>query len=377
MKNILFCVTCVVLLSACGNKTTAPSEKVETTETTETTATLTDEQIKKAGIETGKIVLKQIASTLKVAGKIEVSPRNMVSISVPMGGYLKSTNLLQGMQIKKGQILAVIEDKQFIQMQEDYLMATAKIGYAQAEYERQKELNQSKSSSDKVFQQAQTEYNSLTILVQTYAEKLRFAGIDPANVSAANILKSINIYSPISGYVSKINVNIGRYLNPSDVLFEIINPTDIHLTLTIFEKDINKLSIGQSLVAYTNINPTKKHACKVVLLGQSFTENRNTEINCRFINNDKTLLPGMYMNADIDIKNQQANVLPVDAIVSFENKNYVFVDKGNKQYEITEVSIGNNENGFIEITSPTDINTKNIVVKGAYSLLMKLKNTEE
>lgn len=167
------------------------------------------------------------------------------------------------------------------------------------------------------------------------------------------------------------------HVNPSDVLFEIINPADIHLALTIFEKDINKLAIGQSLMAYTNTNPTKKHPCKIILLGRNFAENRSTEVHCHFMDYDKTLLPGMYMNAEIELRSQQANALPSDAIVRFENKNYIFIDKGNKQYEMTEISVGNNENGFTEITSPTDLSTKNIVVKGAYALLMKMENSEE
>lgn len=85
----------------------------------------------------------------------------------------------------------------------------------------------------------------------------------------------------------------------------------------------------------------------------------------------------MYMNADIELQSQQSNALPSDAIISFESKNYIFIDKGNKQYEMTQVNTGNTENGFTEIASATDFANKNIVVKGAYSLLMKMKNTEE
>jgi membrane fusion protein, heavy metal efflux system len=375
MKNIFIVIIATIFLFSCKSKTEA-EEKTELP-TAENIVTLTDAQIKNAGIVTAKIEQKNISSTLKVNGKIDVPPQSLVSISVPMGGYLKSTDLLEGMHVNKGQVLGIVEDRQYIQLQEDYLMAKAKIGFAKAEYERQKELNQSKASSDKVYQQAQTEYNSLTVLIQSYAEKLKFAGINPSNVSANNITKSINIYSPINGYVTKVNVNIGKYVMPSDVLFEIVNPADIHLALTIFEKDINKLSIGQLLSAYTNTNPDKKYPCKIILLGKDFSENRTTEIHCHFINYDKTLLPGMYMNADIELQIQQANALPSDAIISFESKNYVFIDKGNKQYEMTEVTTGNTENSFTEILSATDIAEKNIVVKGAYSLLMKMKNVEE
>ena len=373
-KNTILTILAIVFLSSCGDKKT--ESETEVTPIIENTTTLTDAQIKNAGIVTGKIEQKEVSSTLKLNGKIDVPPQNLVSISVPMGGYLKYTKLLEGMYVTKGQVLCVVEDQQYIQLQEDYLLAKAKIGYAKAEFERQRELNRSKASSDKVYQQAQSEYNSLSVMVQSYGAKLKFAGINPSNVSVKNISKSINIYSPISGYVSKVNVNIGKYVNPSDILFEIVNPSDIHLALTVFEKDIDKLAIGQSVVAYTNTNPEKKYYCKIILIGKDFSENRSTEMHCHFTNFDKALLPGMYMNAEIELNSQQSNVLPSDAIVNYENKNYIFVEKGTNQFEMKEITTGNTENEFTEIISE-DLNEATIVIKGAYSLLMKMKNVEE
>lgn len=374
MKNTVITLIVLFFLYSCGNKKT--ENETEATPAIENTTTLTDAQIKNAGIETGKIEQKEISSLLKLNGKIDVPPQNLVSISVPMGGYLKYTKLLEGMYVTKGQVLCVVEDQQYIQLQEDYLLAKAKIGYAKAEFERQKELNRSKASSDKVYQQAQSEYNSLSVMVQSYGEKLKFAGINPSNVSAKNISKSINIYSPISGYVSKVNVNTGKYVNPSDILFEIVNPSDIHLALTVFEKDINKMAIGQSVIAYNNTDPEKKYPCKIILIGKDFSENRSTEMHCHFTSYDKSLLPGMYMNAEIELKSQQSNVLPSEAIVNYENKNYIFIEKENKQFEMKEVTTGNTENEFTEIISE-DLNEATIVIKGAYSLLMKMKNLEE
>ncbi|MBQ0909418.1 efflux RND transporter periplasmic adaptor subunit [Flavobacterium sp. F-328] len=374
MKNTVITLIGLFFLYSCGNKKT--ENETEATPAIENTTTLTDAQIKNAGIETGKIEQKEISSLLKLNGKIDVPPQNLVSISVPMGGYLKYTKLLEGMYVTKGQVLCVVEDQQYIQLQEDYLLAKAKIGYAKAEFERQKELNRSKASSDKVYQQAQSEYNSLSVMVQSYGEKLKFAGINPSNVSAKNISKSINIYSPISGYVSKVNVNTGKYVNPSDILFEIVNPSDIHLALTVFEKDINKMAIGQSVIAYNNTDPEKKYPCKIILIGKDFSENRSTEMHCHFTSYDKSLLPGMYMNAEIELKSQQSNALPSEAIVNYENKNYVFVAKENKQFVMKEVTTGNTENEFTEIISD-DLNEATIVIKGAYALLMKMKNVEE
>lgn len=377
MKQIIILIAIMSMFSACGSKKT--SEEKSEIKTDENIVSLTDAQLKNAAIQTGKLEHQSISSVLKVNGSIDVPPQNMVSISVPLGGYLKSTKLLPGMHVNKGETIAIMEDQQYIQLQQDYLTAKAKLLFARQEYERQKELNQSKASSDKVYQQALADYTSLDVLVKALSEKLKLIGLNPANRNAANISKSVSIPSPINGFVSKVNVNIGKYVNPADVLFEIVNPSDIHLALTIFEKDINKLFIGQKLIAYTNTNPEKKYPCKIILIGKDFSADRSVEVHCHFENYDKSLIPGMYMNAEIEIKSDSVFALPSDAIVSYENKQYVFISKSNNQFEITEVKTGNSENGFTEIMLSDNQNLKDdtLVTKGAYTLLMKMKNTSE
>ncbi len=375
MKNIIFySILLTVLLSCGGSKKT---EDPASTAVNDNMVTLTDAQAKTAGIATGKVEQKQISSILKLNGVIDVPPQNMVSVSVPLGGYLKSTSLLPGMHINKGDIIAVMEDQQYIQLQQDYLTARAKISFLENEYNRQKDLNESKASSDKVFQQAEADYKSEKILVSALAEKLQLAGINTSRLNETNISRSINVYSPINGYVSKVNVNIGKYVPPTEVLFELINPTDIHLALKVFEKDIDKLFIGQKLMAYTNNQPGKKYPCEVLLIGQNLSADRNTDVHCHFEAYDKTLIPGTYMNAEVEVNNNNAFVLPEDAVVRFENKNYVFIKKGNYKFQLTEVNTGTTENGFVEITDAGKIVKEDIVVKGAYSLLMSLKNKSE
>lgn len=366
---------CFFLMFSC--KTETKLEEKSEVPVSENLTTLNDAQMKNSGIVLGKIEQRQISSTLKVNGKIDVPPQNMVSISVPLGGYLKSMKLLEGMFVKKGQEIATVEDQQYIQLQQDYLTAKAQFGTFEKEFERQKELNQSKSSSDKVLEQAKTTYLTQNILIKSLEEKLKLVGINPEALDVNKISKSINIYSPISGFVSKINVNMGKYISPTDVLFELVNPSDIHLALTIFEKDVNKLFVGQSVIAYTNTNPEKKYPCKIILIGKDLSENRSVEVHCHFANFDKTLLPGMFMNAEIDIQSKNAITLPSDAIVNFENKHFIFIENDKKAFEMKEISIGNTQNKFTEIKSDVDLSNKNIVIKGAYNLLMKMKNTEE
>jgi cobalt-zinc-cadmium efflux system membrane fusion protein len=374
MKNLFIIFSIIFLTASCKNNKSV--EEIKNAETGNI-ITLTDAQMNNAHIETGKIEQKEIASLLKVNGRIDVPPQNMVSVSVPLGGYLKSTKLLPGMHINKNEVIAVVEDNQYIQLQQDFLTTKAQLLLYESEYNRQKDLNASKASSDKVFQQAQSVYETQKILIRSLEEKLRLVRINPANLSVNTISKSVNVYSPIDGFVTKVNVNIGKYVTPGDVLFELVNPSDIHLNLKVFEKDLDKIFIGQPLFSYTNNNPEKKYPGDIILISKDVSSDGIIEVHCHFDNYDKNLFPGMYMNAEIELKNKMRNVLPDEAFVRFEGKEYIFENTGKNKFEMVEVEIGKSENGFTEIISDKDLSGKPIVTKGAYALLMSLKNTEE
>lgn len=374
MKNILKILIAIITLTSCNSKK-KEEEKLDTV--IENFVTLTNEQLKNITIETGILEKRSISTTLKVNGQIDVPPQNMVSISMPLGGYLKSTKLLPGLHFEKGEIIAVMEDQQYIQLQQDYLITKSKLNFAEKEFVRQKELNQSQASSDKVFQLAEAEYKTLRITLSSLGEKLKLIHIDPNKLSEKSISKSVNIYAPINGFVSKVNVNIGKYVNPSDVLFELINPTDIHLNLRVYEKDVTKLNIGQKIIAFTNNDNNKKYECEIILISKDLSEQHTAQVHCHFEKYDKNLLPGMYMNAEIEIKNKSSFTLPEDAVVNFEGKNYVFIAKNTFTFLLFEVKTGNSKNGFIEILNNNNLEKKKIITKNAYTLLMKLKNKAE
>ena len=374
MKIALRIIIIPFLTMACNNA--ADSEKA-VVEKINNTLTLTQQQAINAQLAIGKIERKSMSTHLRLNGKIDVPPQNLVSVSVPMGGFLKSSKLLPGMHLAKGETIAIMEDQQYINLQQEYLMTAAQLRYDEAEYKRQAELNQQKAASDKTFQQAESTYLQHKISLSALAEKLRLIGINPEILSEKNISRSVAIPSPIDGYVSAVHVNIGKYLNPSDVLFELVNPEDIHLALTVFEKDINLLAIGQKLMTYAPSNPDQKYPCEIILIGKDIPADRSVEVHCHFEKFDKKLIPGMFMNAELEVNNKLADVIPNDAIVSFEGKDFVFVQREKLQYELVEISKGLNNENFTEIINAQALQGMNIVTKGAYTLLMKMKNTDE
>ncbi|MEO7044721.1 MAG: efflux RND transporter periplasmic adaptor subunit [Ferruginibacter sp.] len=374
--KIISVVSIIIFAYSCTSK--QPTEKISVGINKETTVQLNVQQQKNASIEKGNITDKEVSETITLSGLVDVPPQNIVSVSFPLGGYLKSTKLLPGMHVYKGETIAVIEDQSLVQLQQDYLMAKAKQSLAKLEYERQKSLNETKTAADKIFQQAEAEYQNARILVLGLAEKLRLININPEKMSADKITRMISVPSPINGFVSKVNVNIGKYVQPQDVLFELINPSDIHAALTVFEKDINKIQPGQKVQINFIDAPEKIYDAAVLLITKNVDENRSGIVHCHFENMPPDLKPGMFINAIVKINNSVVKALPEEAVVRYENKEFVFVERNKDQFEAVAVKTGKKYDGWIEILPDSNLTVNQVfVVKNAFAVLSALKNVAE
>jgi cobalt-zinc-cadmium efflux system membrane fusion protein len=376
MKKTIPCIPLFLLLLGCsGAKEQAAVE--ENSVATEDVH-LTEVQMEKALISTGELGYRRMNAKVKVNGVVDVPPQNMVSVSFPMGGYLRYTKLMPGMRVTKGEVIAEMEDPGLVQLQQDYLVTRARLGVLEKEYERQRELNVEKVNSDKTFQQVGSEFASSRIMLRGYAEKLRLVGIDPERLTEARISRRVSVRSPINGYVSKVNVNIGRYVQPSDVLFELLNPDDIHAALSIFEKDLSRVAVGQKVGISFVDEPDKEYEGRIILLNRNVDEDRVAVAHCHFLSRPKQLLPGMFLTAGIRVSDEQVPVLPEASVVRSENKEYVFTETGQGRFRMREVSTGVRDGGMVEIVGGRDSLTgKRIVVHSAYSVLGAMKNTAE
>ncbi|KAF2514727.1 efflux RND transporter periplasmic adaptor subunit [Flavobacterium zhairuonense] len=372
-KKIIFAFTIAVLmLTSCGKK--EENKEVEAGKTNSNLITLSVEQAKNAGIVTGNPKEKELSAIVQLQGEVTVPPNSLVNVTFPLGGYIKKTNIVTGMHVRKGQILAVIEDMQYIQLQQDYLTAKEQFKAANLEFSRQKELNAKKASSDKVFEQVTAERETQRIAMASLAQKLELLGLNVSRLNASNITKAINVVSPVNGLVSKVNINNGKYVSPTEMLFELTNIQDVMLTFNVFEKDVQSLKEGQKLEVYSNSNPEKKFSAKIQFINHSLNQDRAAEVIARLDHYDSLFLPGLFVNADIHITNKKQLTLPENAIVDWKGKSYVFEDKGNNSYKIVPVKAGITQNGFKQFTSEVITASSKLVVENAYALLMKAMN---
>lgn len=380
MKRLVNIFLVLAFQVGMGCSTEQPTESTAKKSLPENLVQLSPAQLSNAGIKTARPERKTISAALQVDGVMEAPPQRLVSVSVPLGGYLKKTSLLPGMHLKKGQLMAELEDQAYIQVQQDFLTAKARLAYLEDEFNRQRDLNQSKASSDKVYQQTRADYRSQQIQLQALAEKLRLVGKNPNQLTLTNLTRTLRLYSPIDGYVTKVNVNTGKYVVPTDVLFELVDPRDLHLMLTVFEKDLDKLAIGQKVLAYRTNQPGKKYLAEIVYIGKNVADDRAVEVHCHLKQADAALVPGMFMNALIEVQNQDAFALPEAAIVQFGSKQYVFVAKDSGFFQMVEARTGNTQHGYTALQPGPglpDLENQTFVTNGAYALLMKLKNKAE
>ena len=371
--NKLIIGVLLIAVVGCKNKAT---EKQEIKKEIGTIA-LTSEQVKNAGITTTILSSNKVESVYRAFGNIYYSPENVVTITCPYGGIVKSIAVTQGDVIQKGQRLATIEDPQIIQIQQDYLLTKAKLKFAKLDYERQRELNQSKANSDKVFQLSEADYRTNQILLNALAEKLQLLGIRGESLTDQTISRAIPIRSTISGVVTAVHVNKGKYVLPSEGIFEIINQSQPLLKLKLFEKDMSKIYKGMRLKAYHHNLPEEKMTCEVIGINRIVASDGGIEVICRFLSNSSRLVHNMSMIADIELTSSDQMTLPEDAIVHFEGKDYIFVEISTHQYHMIEILLGESSNGRVEIKNMQSLQGKRIVQTGAYSILMAMKNMEE
>lgn len=375
MKNIYSILIILTLNIACQSK---KEEALPTKSLKDNVVELTKKQLDNSKIKVGSLTQSPLSTTIKVNGKITLAPNAMASVSMPLGGYIKNIKVMPGMVIKKGQILAVIEDQSYVQIQHDYLTTKQQLAFASKDYARQKELNASQAVSEKNFQLSESEFAKQRITLKSLEEKLKLIQINPGTLTANSISKSVNIYAPISGMITKVDVNIGKYVSATDILFQIMDNQSMYAKLNVFEKDAANLSIGQKIKVFTNSQPDVFYETKIEFVNKSYSDESAIEVYAKIFNTTKKLIPGNYINALIQIDNNNAFILNNDAIVDYEGKKFVFIQNENKNtFSMQEIQLGTITDKVSEIINYDTLQNKSIVIGDAYTLLMVLKNKEE
>ncbi|WBV60656.1 efflux RND transporter periplasmic adaptor subunit [Chryseobacterium camelliae] len=407
--HIIALVFILVFVTSCGKKAAVEkngeqpkTEQKEENheETPQTIAELTEEQMKSVGVSLATIEMKELTSTIKANGLLRVPNNRKATVTSLYGGVIKTINVQIGDFVKKGQVLVTISNPEYIQLQEQYLTVNSRITYAEQEYRRQKELFDNDAGAKKNLQSADAELKSLRTQRSSLQRQLQMMGISPGKVTNANLRSGLVITSPISGTVSKINAQIGSYVDVSSPVLDVIDNNSIHLDLQIFEKDLPKMKIGQIVHFKLTNNPETEYDAKIYSIGSSFeNESKTISVHANVTGNKEGLIDGMNITGIVSLDKSVTPAIPNEAIVEADGKYYVFVQtdkksgsheeeknhgKETKEHSETmsfkkiEVVKGSTDMGYTAITPVNNIAPDaKIVVKGAFFVNAKLSNSGE
>jgi membrane fusion protein, heavy metal efflux system len=398
----------LVLISACGSSDPAEVEKEEHSDSKNKEVELNQAQYDASNIQLGDFELKNLSAVINANGYTKLPPQNQADVSVLVAGLIKKINIIEGQFVKQGQTLAVIESMEFTKIQEAYLTSKSNLELMQLEYERQKTLNEGNANSKKALQKAKSEYE---------IEKARYNSLkkqmNTLNLSSSEKATStMEIKAPISGYVTDINIKIGTNAEPGQTLFSIVDNSKMHVDLLVYEKDLQKVKVGQTIIFVLTNQDNTEIKGKVFSIGKAFeNETKSVAVHADIINDKQTLIPGMYVNALINVGSQQVKALPVDAVVKADGREFIFVleedhaeEEGHEEeahdheaghshddghaheeevhektyhFKRIEVKTGTIQLGYVQVTVLQDLpkNAK-IVLKGAYYIQSHLLKSE-
>ena len=376
MKSIIYKYIIVVLalsVFGCGNDKNKAADSEQ--KAIDQRLRITKEQFHKNNMSLGNITEEVFPITIKANGVIDVPPENKAIVNSITGGYIKTVPFLVGDIVRKGQVLVTLENPEFVGMQQEYMEVKEQLNYLKSEYERQKTMYNENVISEKKYLMAESQYKSANAKYNGLRKQLSMLNINPLSVEKGDITSIVNIYAPISGSITRVNVSRGAYVSPTTSILEIIDNDHVHIELSVFEKHIMKVKKDQDIHFSIPEVSDEIFEAKVHLVGAAIEENRIIKVHGHPLDESKTFFTGMFVNAEIIIDQNTVKVLPETAIVEDEGSHYILIlnEENDTDYyfDQVKVKVGHTVNGFTEIMStPVSVETSKVLINGVFGLIV-------
>lgn len=291
MKIITVSLLSIFLIAGCSSSTTPATPAQETQKVAVSSPTPSDTV---NGVSGATNV--ELAAMLN--GTLTVPAENNITITLPMGGVIKTFTHLPGEYVRKGEVVAVLENREFIDLQQNYLEADAQVTFLEAEYARQQALSAEDATSKKRLQQSRSEFLITKTRKEAASAHLQMLGVDPEQLASKGIATKLDVRAPRDGYISDVRINKGKYVASGEAICQIINKSQLLLTLIAYEKDLQYIRNGQSFEFRVNGLGDKSFAAVVSSIDQQVDPvNRSVKVYAKITSVNQDFRPGMYVTA--------------------------------------------------------------------------------
>ncbi|MCT4623301.1 MAG: efflux RND transporter periplasmic adaptor subunit [Schleiferiaceae bacterium] len=346
---------------------------------------LSSAQFKALEVKVGQLTTRDMGESVEVNGRLEVPPQNEATVTAIIGANINSIQVIEGAKVNRGQALAYLSHPDLIKVQTDYLNNWSQLEYAEQDFERQEKLYEENVSSGREFQRAKAEYLTKKGMVKGLESQLKLMGLSVEKIREGHIYEIVPVVCPIDGYVRKVEVKTGQFVQPQTEMFEVVNIEHIHADFMVFEKDMHKVEEDQKVEFTVSSMPDEVLMARIHSVGKAFEENpKAIHLHAEIENKKGLLLPGMYARGRILVNTKEVQVVPEEAIVAEDDRHYIFLategqDHGNAVWWFTPIKVarGNSLDGWVEVNPFMEINkNQKIALSHAYTLMADLKKEE-
>jgi cobalt-zinc-cadmium efflux system membrane fusion protein len=339
---------------------------------------LTPEQFAMADMKLAKPEWREFPEIISANGLLEVPINKQASVSARVGGYAQQVQLVPGHRVRKGQVLFYLENPAFIKMQEEYLEASEKRKYLQVDFERQQTLANENIASEKNLLEATSDFRIIEAKCASLKAQLALINIDAEQLTPQNLVSSVGVIAPISGYLTAVDVVQGMFLDPGHIAVEIADTDQLEIVLDVFEKDIMAIKEGQAIFfSIPNAKVTTVFEAKVRHIEQALDlEKRVVHVSGFYSNTNENnrLLPGMYVNARIHTTASRSMAVPESALVKEGGTTFLLVQTNKEadklSFEKRAVETGTLQNGWVQLMDDQLVSTDELIlVEGAFNLI--------
>jgi len=362
---------CFLTLVSCGNE----KQTEEENNPDSSLVHITRAQFQQINMQTGTLQEVEFNEEVKARGIADVPPQSKATVSPVVSGSVKSIFVRTGDRVQKGQPLLSFEGPEIINLQQSYLEIAEQLTSLESEYNRQKTLFAENVSSEKVFLEAESNYKKAIAVREGLKQQLLLLNLAPEKMKRGQISSSAVIYAPIAGDIVSINADISRFINPADVVLEIVDTQQLQLYLSVFERDIMRIKPGQKVICSQPDLPGKQFTATVTNVGKAIDRTERTATVQAIPTGDarSVLLAGMFINAGIILDTKKVLALPVDALITDGEENFVLLlqSAGDSEYVFRKLKVqtGSRSGDYMEII-PDDIITafSVLLLKGVYNV---------
>jgi membrane fusion protein, copper/silver efflux system len=290
------------------------------------------------GLKTSPVTVRHMQRVIRTVGRIEYDEKKITTINTKYEGWIEKLWVnYTGRVVKKGEPLAEIYSPELLATQREFLNALKWKNSPRKEG----------GLGDLLAKDAET-------ILEAARQRLRLWDISEEQIKqveeTGKSIRSLTLYSPVSGHVVFKAAIQGMKVMPGEKLFDIVDLSTLWIIADIYEYELPAIKVGEQAAISLAYLPGKEMFSRIDYIYPTLSgETRTAKVRFVLNNSSGQLKPQMFTNVTLKINLGKRLVVPDDAIIDTGTRQIVYVDKGEGNFEPREVTIGLKGDNGIEI----------------------------